>query len=364
MKILIIRLGSIGDVVLTTPVIAALKLSHPDADLDFLVKKEYHELLIGNPKLRRVIPFDGSGHKGLKGLLEVAGELRKEGYRYVIDLHGNLRSRVISALIPGSKTLRYDKQAVKRRLLLLGFKAHTKHTVDAYLSALAPLGAGDSFKIPLNPPFPKGETLSPSFEKRGEGRFLKSPTIYLSEEEERSAGSFLSELGIPEGSPLIGFNPGAGWRTKRWLEEGFIELGKRAVTELGAKVLIFGGPDEVELSERVSDGIGIDAFSVGGKIGLREAAALINRCSVFVTNDSGPMHIVTAVGTSVVAIFGPTVQGFGFSPLGKSAVVEKELRCRPCSLHGSDSCPKGHFECMKKINADEVFERVKGMAKP
>ena len=76
------------------------------------------------------------------------------------------------------------------------------------------------------------------------------------------------------------------------------------------------------------------------------------------------MHMATAVGTPVVAIFGPTVQGFGFSPLGKSIVVEKELRCRPCSLHGSDSCPKGHFECMKKINADEVFERVKEMVKP
>ena len=112
MKILIIRLGSIGDVVLTTPVIAALKLSHPNADLDFLVKKSTMNFLVGNPNIRRIIPFDGSRHKGLKGLLEIAGELRKEGYTYVIDFHGNLRSRVISALIPGSKTLRYDKQTL------------------------------------------------------------------------------------------------------------------------------------------------------------------------------------------------------------------------------------------------------------
>ena len=130
------------------------------------------------------------------------------------------------------------------------------------------------------------------------------------------------------------------------------------------RALIFGGPDEVELSERVSGGIGIDAFSVAGKTGLRETAALIKRCSVFVTNDSGPMHMATAVGTPVVAIFGPTVRGFGFSPLGKSVVVESELKCRPCTLHGSDRCPKGHFECMKKITADSVFERVKGMVRP
>lgn len=340
MKILIIRLGSIGDVVLTTPVIAALKLSHPDADLDFLVKKEYHELLVGNPNIRRVIPFDGSRHKGLKGLLEIAGELRKEGYRYVIDLHGNMRSRVISALIPGSKTLRYDKQALKRRLLLHGFRPHTKHTVDAYLSVLAPLFIGAYLK-----PTP-------------------ATAIYLSQEEEKGAASFMAQHSVSEGSTIVGLNPGARWQTKRWLEEGFIELGKRAVAELGAKVLIFGGPDEIELSERVSDGIGIDAFSVAGKIGLREAAALIKMCSVFVTNDSGPMHIATAVGTPVVAIFGPTVRGFGFSPLGMSVVVEKELTCRPCSLHGSERCPEGHFECMKKINADEVFKRVKGMVRP
>lgn len=340
MKVLIIRLGSIGDVVLTTPVIAALKLSHPDAYLDFLVKKEYHELLIGNPNLRRVIPFDGSRQKGLKGLLEVAGELRKEGYRYVIDLHGNLRSRVISALIPGSKILRYDKQALKRRLLLHGFRPNTKHTVDTYLSALAPLIAGAGLKP------------------------TSSTAIYLSEEEEKGAGSLLAQLGVLKGSTIIGLNPGARWQTKRWLEDGFIELGKRAVAELGAKVVIFGGPDEVELSQRVSNGIGIDAFSVAGKIGLREAAALIKRCSVFVTNDSGPMHIATAVGTPVVAIFGPTARGFGFSPLGKSVVVERELTCRPCTLHGGDSCPKGHFECMKGIGADEVFERVKEMVKP
>ncbi|MEK7850973.1 MAG: lipopolysaccharide heptosyltransferase II [Deltaproteobacteria bacterium] len=334
MKILIIRLGFIGDVVLTTPVITALKLSYPDAELDFLVKKGYHELLIGNPHIRRVIPFDGTRHKGLKGLLEIAGELRKEGYTHVIDLHGNLRSRVISALISGSETLRYDKQAVKRRLLLLGFKVETKHTVDAYLTALNPIGIN------------VGAGLKPA------------PAIYLSEEEEKRAGSLLAKLGISEDSTIIGFNPGARWQTKRWLEDLFIEAGKRAVVELGAKVVVFGGPDEVELSERVSAGIGRDAFSVAGKTGLRGAAALMKRCSVFVTNDSGPMHMATAVGTPVVAIFGPTVRGFGFYPLGKSVVVEKEVKCRPCSLHGSERCPRGHFECMKDVTVDDVMEAI------
>jgi len=337
-KILVIRLGSLGDVVLATPVVAALKQSHPEADVDFLVKKEYHELLIGNPHMRKVIPFDGNRQKGLNGLFGIAGELRKEGYTHVIDLHGNLRSRVISALIRGSKTLRYEKQAIKRRLLLLGLKIQTKHTVDAYLSALAPLSEGAELK-----PAP-------------------ATAIYLSLEEEKAAALFLEKYGISEGSAIIGLNPGARWQTKRWLEEGFIDVGKRVVRDLGAKVLVFGGPDEVGLSERISKGIGRGAVSVAGKIGLRESAALIRKCRVFVSNDSGPMHMSVAVGTPVVAIFGPTVREFGFSPLGKSVVVEKVLKCRPCSLHGSNRCPKGLFECMKGIGSEEVFEAVKNIS--
>lgn len=340
MNILIIRLGSIGDVVLTTPVITALKKIYPDASVDFLVKKEYHELLAGNPHIRKLISFDSTRHKGLKGLFEKTRELRSERYQYVIDLHGNLRSRIISALIHGSKTLRYDKQVVQRRLILNGFKVQTKHTVDAYLSALNTMGM-----------------------KEVTG-FKSVPSLYLSEDEKKEAAAFLKNKGIPEGPIIVGLNPGARWRTKRWTEEGFIDTGRRLVKELGAHIVVFGGPDEVDLCRRIAEGIGKNGLHVAGMVGLKETAALIGRCKVFVSNDSGPMHIATAVGTPVVGIFGPTVCGFGFSPLGKSTVVEKELKCRPCSLHGTNVCPKGHFECMKGIRADDVFEKIMGMLKP
>ncbi|MEK7851152.1 MAG: glycosyltransferase family 9 protein, partial [Deltaproteobacteria bacterium] len=257
---------------------------------------------------------------------------------HVIDLHGNLRSRIISRLLPGSNILRYDKQALKRRLLLSGIKANTRHTVDAYLAALNPLVECGT--------------------RNAECGF---PKIYISKEDQDRVGLFLSETGIPGSETIIGISPGAKWPTKRWMEDGFVEVGRRSVKELGAKVIVFGGPDEIELCKRVAAGIGKEALSVAGKVGLKETSALTNRCKVFVSNDSGPMHIATAVGTPVVAIFGPTVQGFGFSPLGKSVVVEKELECRPCSLHGSSACPKGHFKCMRQITAQEVFERVEEM---
>ncbi|MDO8446305.1 MAG: lipopolysaccharide heptosyltransferase II [Deltaproteobacteria bacterium] len=335
MKFLIIRLGSMGDVVLTTPVIKVLKDRYPDAELDFLVKKEYSNLLAANPNIRKIIPFNSKGeHRGVRGLLNAASELREERYTHVIDLHGNLRSRMISALLRGSKTLRYDKQALKRRMLLLGLKVHTIHTVDAYLEALEPLFVGAGLK-----PAP-------------------TPILYLSKADKAKAEVFLVENDLSNASVIIGLAPGAKWRTKMWPEENFIEVGRRLVKELGAKILVFGGPDEAELCIKVAEGIG-KGTCVAGKVGLRDAAALISRCKAFVSNDSGPMHIATAVGTPVVAIFGPTIRGFGFSPLGKSAIVEKEMKCRPCSLHGGDKCPNGHFECMKGIPVDEVFERVR-----
>jgi len=220
-------------------------------------------------------------------------------------------------------------------MLLWGFEVKTRHTVDAYLGALTPLSVGAGFK--------------------------PAPTIYLSEEEKNEADKFLDRNGISKGITLIGLAPGAKWPTKKWMEEGFIEVGRKAVKEFGAGVLIFGGPDEADLSKRVAEGIGNKALSVAGVAGLKETAALISRCKAFVSNDSGPMHMATAVGTPVIAIFGPTVKGFGFFPLGRSTVVEKELRCRPCSLHGSKTCPKGHFECMKGITANEVFDKVEGV---
>lgn len=337
MKFLIIRLGSMGDVVLTTPVIKVLKDRYPDAELDFLVKKEYSNLLSANPDIRKIIPFESKGkHRGVRSLLNAAMELRKEGYTHIIDLHGNLRSRIIASMLYGSKTLRYKKQAIKRRMLLFGFKVETKHTVDAYLAALNTLGINVEAGLKPSP----------------------TPVLYLSEEDKAKAEAFLVENDLSNGSVIIGLAPGAKWRTKMWPDENFIEVGRRVVKELGAKILVFGGPDEAELCIKVAEGIG-KATCVAGKVGLKDAAALISRCNAFVSNDSGPMHIATAVGTPVVAIFGPTVQGFGFSPLGKSAIVEKEMKCRPCSLHGGDNCPKGHFECMKGIPVDEVFERVR-----
>ena len=332
-KVLILRLGSLGDVVLTTPVINLLKEAYPKAEIDFLVKNEFSEILAGNPNLNKAIPFDSKGtNKGLSGLIGIVRELKKNQYSHVIDLHGNLRSRVISSLLISSSTLRYNKQAIKRRLLLSGIRLRTIHTTRSYAKALLPLNINKDPGI---------------------------PQIFFSTGESEGANKYLQREGIKNGSLLIGFNPGAKWPTKMWPAEHFVELGKRLIKELKGKVLIFGGPDEVDICSFIKDGIGDDAILLAGKKTLKESAALIRKCNLFVSNDSGPMHMASAVDTPVIAFFGPTVQDFGFSPLGKSVVLEKPMKCRPCSLHGSDSCPEGHFKCLKEINPEEVFEKAR-----
>ena len=335
MKILIIRLGSLGDVVLTTPVLEILGKTYPEAELHYLVKKEFSQILEGNPHLKRIIPFENKGeHKGLRGLLKIIEELKEQRYTHVLDLHANLRSRIISGLLWGTQSLRYNKQAIKRRLLLRKFKVNTKHTVEAYQDALLPLG------ISAKP---------------------GSPRIYCSNEEIETADKYLIEKGIQEGATIIGISPGAKWPTKMWPEDHFTELGEKIVSDLGANILVVGGADERELSERIAEKIGDHCVSIAGKTNIRESAALISRCNLFITNDSGPMHMATAVEVPVVAIFGPTVRGFGFSPLGKSVVIEKKLGCRPCSLHGSPKCPKEHFDCMKLLDVEDVFKKTKNL---
>ena len=144
-----------------------------------------------------------------------------------------------------------------------------------------------------------------------------------------------------------------------WPEDNFARLGQLITEEAESKIIIFGGPDEEAIGKRLAGAIGSNAVNLAGQTSLRESAALIQKCRLFITNDSGPMHMATAVDTAVIAIFGPTVEGLGFFPLGKSRVIEREMPCRPCSLHGSRECPKKHFRCMRDISAEDILELTK-----
>lgn len=341
-KIVVIRLSSLGDLILATPAIVALRKRFPQASISLVTKRRFAELFSKDPNLDRVIAFEEYvSHKGFSGFLRFMGELRRERFDLLIDLHANLRSRLISVLYPARSKLRYNKQVLRRRALLLFKKsAQARHVVDLYLDALAPLG------------------ITPS---------TPGPKIYLESEEKKRAKELLREKGLSR-ELLIGIAPGARWFTKRWPGENFAALGDLLIGRLSADILIVGDEADRQTSIGVGQTMRNEPIQTCGETSLRQLAALLELCDLLVCNDSGPMHLATAVGTPVVALFGPTVEEFGFGPWGnRNIVLSKPVPCRPCSLHGSDRCPKDHFDCMRLIEPEEVFDavvRIQGSAVP
>jgi heptosyltransferase II len=185
----------------------------------------------------------------------------------------------------------------------------------------------------------------------GDGQRVPPVSLGLTDEDHAVAERWLAEARVRRG--FVALAPGSIWGTKRW--PGFEELAAR----LGS-VVVVGGPDDRALGDAVAAAGGAGSANAAGAMPLRASAALLARASVLVTNDSAPLHLATAVGTPIVAVFGPTVPAFGFGPRGaRDALLEVEgLTCRPCSLHGPQVCPLSHHRCMREISVEAVVRAV------
>lgn len=334
-KILVIRLGSIGDVVLITPVLRTLRKNLPQARISVLVKGEYAQILSGNPHVDEVISLKANGeHRGFWGLMRLIKGLKRERFDLVVDLHANLRSWLISTLMGAQRVIRYRKRWWQRRALvyLKWLPVGSRHTVDLYLDALRPLGIEVADRL---------------------------PEIYLSRDDIHFAQNFLREVGVREDDLLIGLSLGASWSPKRWTVEGFSSLGDLLMGGHGAEAILFGDGADYEFVTEVTSRMVHSPILPPKGLSLGQLTALIDRCQVLVTNDSGPMHLAVARGVPVVAIFGPTHPKLGFSPLGpRDVVLTKDLGCSPCSLHGQRKCHRKSRECMELITPNEVLSAV------
>ena len=157
--------------------------------------------------------------------------------------------------------------------------------------------------------------------------------------------------------PVIAIAPGAKWKTKQWPAEYFIELINKLDIRYNPTILLLGSKDEMKIAEKIGSK-SKNVLNFAGKLSIGEAASYMRSSDVAVSNDSGLMHMATALDIPVVAMFGPTVKGFGFFPRGRNTVMEKNLECRPCSMHGSGSCKVNTYECMRSITPLEVFDAV------
>ncbi|MBK7631336.1 MAG: glycosyltransferase family 9 protein [Ignavibacteriales bacterium] len=317
-KVLIIRLSSLGDILLTTPFIRSLKNQYPKIEIDFILREEYSDLIKLNPHLNKVYPYS----RIEKDNLATLAELRKIDYDLVIDLQNNLRSKKI---FPSKSTQieRFSKNSWKK-FLLVNFKIN---------------------KLKNEPQIPVryANTIS-GFKLDDKGLELTT---------DKSIDSKLINK-----NNLIGFCPGARHYTKRWLKEYFIELGNK-LTETGYTIVLFGGKIDKELCADICGKIP-NSIDLSNFDDILQTAADMNMCKAVVCNDSGLMHTASAVGTKVIVIFGSTVEEFGFTPYNCQDLIleNNSLTCRPCSHIGRSSCPKKHFDCIKLITPDFVLEKV------
>lgn len=346
-KILLIRLSAIGDILLATPLLRALRTQFPEARLDFVVKAEFADVLRHHPAIDTL--YELNTKNGWPELQALGRRLREMRYDVVFDIHKNFRSRYLAYVAKPQQLFQYHKHVV-RRWLLVHTKINLMRSVPPiyrrYWAAAMPLGVP-----PLSP--------------LAGGRWSE---LFWREQEEREADFAILAHNWEAGLPLIGLAPGAGYFTKRWPAEYFGQLAANIIRR-NRQVVILGGAQEIALAKQIEQtvesimGRREKIINLTGALSLLGSAATIKRCQLLVANDSGLMHVAEAVGTPLLAVFGSTTAELGFFPqLPSSRVIENaSLSCRPCSHLGYAQCPAGHFRCMREILPDQVWAMAQEM---
>jgi heptosyltransferase-2 len=325
LRILCVRFSSIGDVLLTTPLLRALKRRHPDAEIFFATKRAMAPLVMENPNLMQVIALDPG-----ERITDFARRLRAIGATYGLDLHGSLRSTALRWLVP-CRWSGYSKRKFARTMLIATkINAYGRHVPvpERYFEAARGLDVA---------PPPDGGP----------------PEFFLAPAARERVARWLAAHDL-EGRPFAALAPGAAHATKRWPTRHWQALAER-LQSMGYALVALGGPDDRALAGQ----LGPTVTNAAGEFSLQETGACLARASVLVSGDTGVMHMATGVGTGVVALFGPTVEPFGFFPYkSRASVVELDINCRPCSAMGTEHCPLGHHRCLDDILPDQVVTAV------
>ncbi len=339
MRIAVWNTAFLGDSVLTLPLVRTLKAAWPDAEVDFYVRGGLAPLYEAQPELAHVHACDKRGRdRGLAAMLRQGRAVAEKKYDIWVDAHLSLRSSFMALASRAPVRVGY-REAVFSGLVFTRRVSRRFHELQEIERLLLLAEALDVPRAVL------------------EDSSLHWPELVLPARAREEAQALLSVL--PEGR-TIGLHPGSVWPTKRWTPEGFAFILRRALSR-GVNVVLLAGPGEEETAAKVRELAAVGGnnerfLDLSGKTSLLSLAAVLGRLDDYVTNDSGPMHLAWAQHTPVTALFGPTVQALGFAPRGEqSSVLEADLPCRPCGLHGHKTCPKGHFDCMRRIDPEDVW---------
>lgn len=330
MRILIAQTSFLGDVVLSTPVFAALRRHYPDAHITVLVRPESADILDGHPHVDAVLTDDKRNRERGLGSLRVLRKLRAGRFDMALALHKSFRTAWLLAAAGIPRRIGFRQSAG-------WFLYHrhvrfdpARHAVERNLAILT------GCDIDAN-----GAVTRP---------FVACPPAATAR-----LRTLLDAHGVAADARLVAVAPGSAWATKRWTVDGYAALLGDLQRDLGATPLLLGGPGDAAYADAVARAAGGSVVNLVGQTDLGMLTAAIDRSRLLVTNDSAPLHIAVARGTPVVAIFGPTTPAQGFGPYtDRACVVQRELSCRPCSRHGGPRCPIGTHACMREISHTDV----------
>lgn len=320
MKFLIIRFSSIGDIVLTTPVVRCLRKRFPDAQIHYLTKQSFASIVITNPYINRVHIFNND----IDALIE---ELKSENFDYIIDLHHNLRTLRIKRALNNIKSFSFNKLNIQK-WLFVNFKINVmpaKHIVDRYMETVKSLGV-------IN-------------DGSGLDYFIHNKDVVAQ-----------NDIPISHLHGYIGIVIGAAHNTKKLPIHKLQEL----CLKINHPVILLGGREDHSNAVKIASVDPVKIYNACGKYNLNESADLVKRSKLIITHDTGLMHIASAFKKDVISVWGNTVPSFGMFPYQTNYQIfdVKKLWCRPCSKIGYDKCPLGHFKCMEKISIDAIVNHV------
>lgn len=324
-KILVIQTASIGDVILMTSVLEKLNQKHPESKIDILIKKENASLFTLHPFISSLLLLDKKENK-YKNILKLIFQIRDEKYDLIVNLQRFFSSGMIT-VFSGSKQTR----GFKKNPLSLFFSKRFHHSISPH-SKLHEIDRNQKLIEDITDSTPA------------------KCKLYPSQHDYAKTSEFKTQK-------YICIAPGSLWQTKQFPKENWIAFASQIKTD--TLIYYIGGKNEFELSEEIRrDSKHQNSINLCGKFTLLETTALMEHAYMNFTNDSAPLHLASSVNAPVAAIFCSTVPEFGFGPLSEHSHIiqtEKELKCRPCGLHGFTSCPEKHFNCGHTIDIQKLL---------
>jgi heptosyltransferase-2 len=350
-KFLVIQTAFIGDVVLATAILEKLHAYFPEAHIDFLVRKGNEALLKDHPWLHNTLVWDKKQNK-LKNLWRMTRRIRREKYDTVINVQRFFATGLLTAFSGAKETIGFDKNP------LSGFFTHRfPHVISV------PEKAAPGTATPASPTLPAGLSAAPApLHEIDRNQTLISaftdsraarPRLYPSKTDVEKVAPYKDR-------PYITISPASVWFTKQYPKEKWADFIKIVPPQY--TIYLLGAPGDKPLAEWIIATAGRpELVDLTGQLTFLQSAALMRDAGMNYVNDSAPMHFASAVNAPVTAVYCSTIPGFGFSPLSdKSYIVElrEKLDCRPCGLHGYKACPLGHFNCARKIQAEQLLQTL------